>query len=69
MKVEVNETEKKTKFPCFMKYNDNTNIIILVTGIDGCHAVGISVKDWHYSKNWTTYNLVPFNGSITLSND
>ena len=75
MIIEVNETEKEIKFPCLMKYDDSANIILLVIEINGSHAVGTSllsnrksVSGW-YSKIWTTDNLVPFNGTITLSNN
>lgn len=75
MKVEVNEkkTEKEIEFPCLMKYNDSPNVILLVTETNGIHATGIVInsenRSGHYSKTWTTDDLVPFNGTITLSNN
>jgi hypothetical protein len=69
MKIEINKKENKEKFPCIMKSNHGS--IVLFT--EECSGVVLSgsiynkVGDYH--GNWDMLNFIPFEGSITLSND
>tara|TARA_R110000868_G_scaffold163062_2_gene395193 strand:- start:68 stop:307 length:240 start_codon:yes stop_codon:yes gene_type:complete len=77
VKVKENEVEKKLEFPCLMKYTD-FEVVLLVSAINNngsFKAVCVSsfeassYRIGDFDGGWSAHNLVPFKGSITLSND
>ena len=70
MKAKIEEKEikdAKTEFPCLMK-STLTGRVMLMTS----YGVGMSVSTGYVCKlhdGWTMDNFVPYNGSVTLSND
>lgn len=74
MKVEVKEVQEKKdiKFPCLMR--STSGLIILAIGIKDSDLKGtvlfsITHTLGFYSESWNRDSFVPFNGSVTLSND
>ena len=72
---EKQEKEQEVKFPCLMRHPE-TETIILATGrskssydgfvLDSGHSTTDEIGD--NSTSWNK-NFVPFDGSVTLSND
>ena len=75
MKVEINNKEQNTeiKFPCLMKSKLSDAIILATSYSDnGKSVIGTVMTKANLGTRSTTLDrdcFIPFNGSITLSND
>lgn len=74
MKVEIKAEEKtiSKSYPYIGRHKEVSNLIVLFTSSDSgiCLSVGDTGNEkGEYSEEWRESHFIPFQGTITISND
>ena len=71
MKVEINNKEQNTeiKFPCLMSAKNGEIIVLMIEKKKGTAIAHPFESFGFYCETWLMEEFIPFNGSITLSNE